>query len=130
MTKRHGSTLRAELTTCCDCCGLTNRMIWRRSRCRARSTTPRTTAQHALLRSSRKNSNRYLFALGGPELVDHLEQKNPADHEYRAKRQRIIVSAVKKIADGEERRPDHGAAGHPPDQSQRKAVAGLRALVF
>src|SRR5215510_7010262 len=105
-------------------------MNWRRRRCRARSTARRATTRPSLLRSSRKNSNRYALALAGPEFVDHLEQNNPADHEDRAERQRIVVSAVKKIPDSEERRPDRGATGHPPDQGQRNAVAGPRGLVF
>src|SRR5262249_29796622 len=125
MMKRHGSIRRAKSTTWRYCCGLTNRMNWRRCRCRARSTARRATTRPSLLRSSRKNSNRYALALAGPEPADYPEKNHSTDHEDRAERQRIVVSAVKKIADGEERRPDHGATGRPPDQGQRNAFAGL-----
>src|SRR5262245_38986672 len=51
MTKRRGLIRRAEWMICYNCCDLTSRMNWRRSRCRARSIAQRTTARHALPRS-------------------------------------------------------------------------------
>src|SRR5262249_56935992 len=64
-------------------------------------------------------------SLISPELIDHSDNDRPADQEDSQERQRIPVSAVQKIADSEERGPNHSAAGNPSDQSKRHAVTWL-----
>src|SRR5215468_11197378 len=68
--------------------------------------------------------------LVSPELIDYSENDYPADQEDSQERKRIPVSAVQKIADGEEGGPNHRAACHPSDQSQWHAVAGVRNFCF
>ncbi len=58
-----------------------------------------------------------------PEPADHLEQHDPADDRARGQDPLHGHLAVEKLADGEQRGPDHGATGDPADKSEAYVVA-------
>src|SRR5260221_14155579 len=63
-----------------------------------------------------------------PEAAGHGHEDERADEEDRGQRQGELGTAIEKIADRKERRPDGEAAGNPPQCRLAHVVAVRRGL--